>query len=224
MGFKSCVLPVLWAGLAGGSAFAQGELNVYRGSLVAGQPVSGKLALLPDAFVFIDDEKPESSFFAPRNTIQSIAADAEVVTIQLSKGVKDRAGSTNRVIVRLSAASEAMAVQRWHASGPAAAPAAEASGAVMTFSAQRKKRLRSNTDGKLIIDNERLMFESTDNASESRRWDLKEIKELKHDNPYELEIRPFRGDKYELIISGSGMDNAQFREIVDRVTKSRTAR
>jgi len=224
MGFKSCVLPVLWAALAASSAFAQGELTVYRGSLVAGQPVSGKVALLPDGIVFIDDEKPESSFFAPRSIIQSIAADAEVATIQLSKGVRDRAGSSNRVILRFSAASEATAVQRWHGNSPAAAPAGEAGAGVMTFSAQRKKRLRGNTDGKLIIDNERLMFESTDNASESRRWDLKEIKELKHDNPYELEIRPFRGDKYELILSGSGMDNAQFREIVDRVTKSRTAR
>lgn len=224
MGFQSCVLPALWAALAAGSVFAQGELTVYRGSLVAGQPVSGKVALLPDALVFVDDEKPESSFYAPRSGIQSVTADADMVTIQLNKGVKDRAGSTNRVILRFSAASEATAVQRWHGNAPAAAPAAEAGAGVMTFSAQRKKRLRSNTDGKLIIDNERLMFESTDNASDSRRWDLKEIKELKHDNPYELEIRPFRGDKYELIISGSGMDNAQFREIVDRVTRSRTTR
>ncbi len=224
MGFQSCVLPVLWAALATGGALAQSELTVFRGSLVAGQPVAGKVALLPDALVFVDDEKPESSFFAPKSIIQSVVADADVATIQLSKAVKDRAGSTNRVILRFAAASEATAVQRWHGNAPAAAPAGEGGAGVMTFSAQRKKRLRSNTDGKLIIDNERLMFESTDNASESRRWDLKEIKELKHDNPYELEIRPFRGEKYELTISGSGMDNAQFREIVDRVTKSRTAR
>jgi hypothetical protein len=220
-------LSVLFASV---SVFAQGELQVFRGSLVAASPVAGRVALLSDSLVFIDDEMPASSFVVMRSNIQGLTADADAVTIQLSKEVKDRAGSTTRVILRLSAAPEAVAMQRWFASQPAVAAAAPASAAaaaeskVMTFGAQRQKRLRGKTDGKLIIDEQRIMFESVEKAEDSQRWELKDIKELKHKNAYELEIKPFVGDTYVLTITGSGMDNSQFREIADRVTRSRTSR
>lgn len=215
--------------LAASSLFAQGELQVFRGSLVAASPVAGRIALLTDSLVFIDDEMPATSFVVMRSNIQGLTADADAVTIQLGKEVKDRAGSTTRVILRLSAAPEAVAMQRWFASQPVAAAvpapaAAAADSKVMTFGAQRNKRFRGKTDGKLIVDDQRIMFESVENAEDSQRWDLKDIKELKHKNAYELEIKPFVGDTYVLTITGSGMDNAQFREIADRVTKSRTTR
>lgn len=221
-------LGVAYTVIASGTALAQGELNVYRGTLVAAQAVTGRIAVLPDSIVFLDDEKPEASFFATRAMISAVTPDAESVTLQLNKEVRDRSGATTRVILRLAAASEATAIQRWFASAPAAAAssapdAAGSSGATLTFRAQKKKRLRGKTDGKLIVDDTRMMFESTDVASDSRRWDLKDIKELKNKNPYELEIRPFRGDTYELQLTDA-MDQAQFREIVDRVTKSRTER
>lgn len=212
------------------SVFAQGDLQVFRGSLVAAAPVPGRVALLADSFVFIDDEMPASSFVVLRSNIQGVTAEADAVTIQLNKEVKDRAGSTTRVILRLSAAPEAVAMQRWFASAPAApvaAPAKESSTPdrkVMTFGAQRQKRLRGKTDGKLIIDDQRIIFESVEKAEDSQRWDLKDIKELKYKNAYELEIKPFVGDTYVLTITGSGMDSSQFREIADRVTKSRTTR
>jgi hypothetical protein len=207
------------------SALAQGELRVYSASLVAAETTEGRVAVLPDAFVFIDNDRPESSFFAMRSNIQSLSAEGETITIQLDREVRDRAGSTTRVILRLAAATDAADVQRWFSSQTSSNQAGGGGGGgVLTFSAQRKKRLRGNTDGKLIVDDQRLIFESTDNASDSRRWDLKEIKELRHKNAYELEIRPFRGNKYVLMLSGTGMDNSQFREIVNRVTKSRTAR
>jgi hypothetical protein len=184
--------------------------------------------------VFVDDEMPASSFVVLRSNIQGVTAEADAVTIQLNKEVKDRAGSTKRVIFRLSAAPEAVALQRWFASAPVAAPASAAGGAavpaatadtkVMTFGAQRQKRLRGRTDGKLIIDEQRIIFESVEKAEDSQRWDLKDIKELKYKNAYELEIKPFVGDTYVLTITGSGMDSSQFREIADRVTKSRTTR
>lgn len=217
------ILTILFLAAA---AFAQGELRVYRGSVVAAENVAGKLAVTPDSVLFLDEERPEASFYTTRSNIQSVSAEAEAVTIQLGKGVRDRSGETTRVIVRLTTPAEAAEVQRWFSASPAAGAAGASSDAagVLTFSAQRKKRLRSNTDGKLIIDNERLIFESLDNASDSRRWELKDIRELKHRNAFELEIRPFSGPKYELMLSGAGMDDAQFREIVERVTRSRTAR
>lgn len=89
---------------------------------------------------------------------------------------------------------------------------------MLSFGEQCNKRLRGKTDGKLIIDDQWIVFESVDKTEDSQRW------ELKHRNAYELEIKPFVGDTYLLVITGSGMDNCQFREISDRLTKSRILR
>jgi len=157
-----------------------------------------------------------------------LSIERATVTVQLREGVRDRAGNSTRLIVRLGTPAEGAAVQRWFGKEEPALsrsePAASGSAETLTFSAQRKKRLRGNTYGRLIVDGERIIFESTDNASESRRWELKEIREIKLKNPYELELRSFRGEKYTLLLSGSGMDNSQYREMVDRVTRARTAR
>jgi hypothetical protein len=119
----------------------------------------------------------------------------------LREGVQDRAGSFTRLIVRLQTPAEGAAVQRWFGgegedstisqSDPAASGSAER----LTFSALRSKRFRSNTDGRLIVDGERIIFESTDDASESRRWEFREIREVKLKNPYELVVQTFRAAK-----------------------------
>ena len=157
-----------------------------------------------------------------------MSIERATVTVQLREGVRDRAGNSTRLIVRLGTPAEGAAVQRWFGKEEPALsrsePAASGSAETLTFSAQRKKRLRGNTYGRLIVDGERIIFESTDNASESRRWELKEIRQIKLKNPYELELRSFRGEKYTLLLLGSGMDNSQYREMVDRVTRARTAR
>ena len=53
---------------------------------------------------------------------------------------------------------------------------------------------------------------------------LKDIKELRRDNPYKIKIEPFNGGDYDLEIQGQGMDNAQFKLLVDRITAARVAR
>jgi hypothetical protein len=228
-------LSLLTAGLLvfGGILGAQTEteIRVYRADLATGAPISGKLVLLPGTLAFIDDNRPESSFAVARSAIRSVNNERETVTLQLNHAIRDRSGQATRVILRLQTASDGASVQRWYQDGESAAaasPPADTSsisgGQPLTFSAQRQKRFRGNTNGTLIIDQERVIFESTERASESRRWDLKEISEFKLNNPYEVEIRTFRGEKYALSLSGRGMDNSQHREIVGRITEARTAR
>lgn len=203
---------------------AQTDVKVLPATLNLAEPVAGKLALMPASLLFVDDAQPENSFLLTKENVQSIRAEAETATIQLAKPVKDRSGATTRVILRLTTAAEAADLAKW-TSGVAAATAAATPGANdLVFNAQRKKRLRSNTDGKLIVDNDRMIFESTENASESRRWELKEIREFKLKNPYEVIITASTDEKYTLSLSGQGMDNAQYRQIVDRITKARTGR
>lgn len=56
----------LWLFALGGVLSAQSEVRVYQASLAVGAPVSGKLILVADTLVFVDDERPEASFAVPR--------------------------------------------------------------------------------------------------------------------------------------------------------------
>ncbi|GAB4408804.1 MAG: hypothetical protein OHK0021_19140 [Bryobacter sp.] len=211
------------------SAQAQSEVNVIIATLASTQPIAGKLAVMSEKLLFIDDENPATSFLMDKASIRSANADGEAITLQLNKPIFDRAGSANRVILRLSSVTDSLKIVSWFNSKGALSNSANSATtpsssnpSVLTYNATRKKFLRGNTQGKLIVDEERIIFESTENASESRRWELKEIREFKQENPFEIVITSSGGEKYSLILEGKGMDNAEYREISDRITKART--
>jgi hypothetical protein len=224
---KDILTVALAAAFLGSAAFAEGEVKVLSANLASGQPVSGKVAIMKDHLLFVDDENLPTSFLLERSNISAANPDGEAITLQLKQPVTDRAGSSTRVILRMNVASDALALASWYNSGrvdggPSSGSAGSAN--TLTFSAQRKKRFRSNTDGKLIVDGERMIFESVENASESRRWELKEIREFRQKNPFEVTVTSSGGERYTLTLSGKGMDNSEFREISDRITKARTER
>ena len=76
--------------------------------------------------------------------------------------------------------------------------------------------------GRLIVEPNRLVFESITDIGHSRQWGLKDIKELKRDNPYGIKVVPFSGDTYDLEFQGRGMDSDEYRALVDRITSART--
>ncbi|MBN2339210.1 MAG: hypothetical protein JXP48_11790 [Acidobacteria bacterium] len=226
----TCLKVCLGIFILAGSLWAQSEIRVYPASMAAGSTVAGKLVLLADNLVFVDDERPEASFSVIKTNIDSLSNDNGTITVQLRQGIRDRAGTATRLIVHMDSPEQGVDVQRWYGARESQTvmitgddQGSSGDESTMTFSAQRKKRLRDNTDGKLIIDHERVIFESLDNASESRRWEMREIREFKLKNPFELEINTDK-EKYNLRLSGAGMDNGQHREISVRITRARTAR
>ncbi len=76
-------------------------------------------------------------------------------------------------------------------------------------------------DGRLIVEMDRVSFESITNVNHSRQWGLKDIKELKRSNPYGIEVVPFSGETYNLGIQGRGMSNDEYKALVDRITAAR---
>lgn len=209
------------------AAWGQSEVRVYGAELSAPfGAVTGKVVIHEAMLTFVDSEKPEASFTVDKVNVQSITRMGEGLVVQLQRPVKDRVGESNRLSLRLAVPSESTAVEQWLQQGVAAAPAKAGetkTEARWSFAARRNKML-GGTDGTLVVTPERVIFESLDKAEDTRRWELKEIKELKRKNPYEVEIIPFTGEKYELKLSGSGMETEQFRELVDRITRARTAR
>lgn len=192
--------------------------------------IAGKLLLYGEFLVFVDHAQPADSFVVPRASIESLDADGAVVTIQLKDAGRNRSGETRRSSFR-ALDGDPGPVTGWYSargggaampggSAPAAAAAPEGA---KVFPARHNHRMGS-CSGRLIITADMVSYESTDSASHSRRWQLRQIREISLPNPYELNVRPFDGGNYKLMLDGSGMDPATYKELVDRVAAARALR
>ncbi|MEJ5367305.1 MAG: hypothetical protein WHT08_03240 [Bryobacteraceae bacterium] len=191
--------------------------------------IQGKLVLYGDYLVFVDSEQPASSFVAPKAIIESLSADGATITVQLRSAVRNRSGEVRRVTFRALSGDPAP-VTSWYGSGaampgspnPAASSRAAPEGAKV-FQARHNHRLGS-CSGRLLVTADRVSYESTDSVSHSRRWELKQIREISLPNPYELNVRPFSGSNFKLLLEGSGMDPDTYKELVDRIAAARALR
>ncbi len=193
--------------------------------------IQGKLILYGDYLVFVDETQPADSFVAPRSAIESLSADGANITIQLTQPVRNRSGEVRRLSFR-ALEGDPGPVTSWYSSRPAAAAGAAASAApaaagaapapegAKVFPASHNHRIGS-CSGRLLITDDRVSYESTDSVSHSRRWELKQIREITLPNPYEINIRAFGEANYKLRLEGSGMDPATYKELVDRIAAAR---
>lgn len=222
----SSVFLLLLTGLCGfGQVVPQGRAVDVEHAVPFGQ-IQGKLILYGDFLVFVDSERPADSFVAPKASIESLTADGATITVQLKDAVRNRSGEVRRLSFR-ALSGDSGPVTSWYGSAPspAAAPAAGAAAqpapeGAKVFQASHNHRIGS-CNGRLIVTADRLSYESTDSVSHSRRWELKQIREISLPNPYEINIRPFAEGNYKLRLQGSGMDPATYKELVDRIAAAR---
>lgn len=193
---------------------------------------TGKLLLLGNHIVYVDDQKIDSSFAATKAELVNVTSDGANITVQFREPIQDASGSSSRAVFRAVVPTDAGAVTSWYGSGApvsastalgSSAPATTiATVATETFEA-RHDHFRGSCKGRLIISPTQLSYESVDEVGHSRRWEYSSIQEIKQKNPYELEIKPFTGGSYKLYIDGSGMLPATFKTLVDRVTAARAS-
>jgi len=202
--------------------------------------VTGKLLLLGKYLVFVDDQQLDASFVVAKNIIESLSADSTAITIQTKEDVRNRSGEVRRLSFRALPGSDLGPLTSWYGTGQTAAAAAPAAGATPAAAAAPAKGVAlapgttsyeaihnhriGGCKGRLLVSAEQISYESVDSVSHSRRWEFKAIKELKQDNPYSLEIAPFSGGGYTFKLSGTGMDPAAFRVLVDKVTAARSSK
>lgn len=214
-----------------GAVMAQTSVEVKKAELsVPFGSVNGKVALVGEYLVFIDDEQTQSSFAIARGQIQNITSEGGLVRITTKQPFRDRSGERSQFSLRLIE-GDLVTLINWSQMAPgtntAAAGTAAAGGSdtkQMSFPAQYTQRFGRSSRGRLILNDDIIAYESTDRLDTSRRWQYRDIKGIKLKNPYQIEIEPFIGGKYTLKMSGKGMDNSEFKTIVDRVTAARVAR
>ncbi len=227
-----CLLAALLL-TASGVLLAQTRVEVNQVELsVPFGTVDGKIVLVGDYLVFIDDEQSRSSFAIPRREIQDITSDAGVVVIETRQAIRDRSGDRTRFSFRLVEGTMATLTNWSRMTDETTAgttSVADVSGSAGSDSEQRTYQARHNhrlgsCNGRLIINDEMIAYESTDRIEDSRRWQLADIKELHQPNPYEIEIDPFVGGQYRFFLEGTAMNGQEFSALVDRVTAARVAR
>jgi hypothetical protein len=206
---------------------SKAELSVPFGT------IEGTAVLVGDYLVFIDERQVQSSFTIARSEIQNITTDGRGITIETRQPIQDRSGERSRFSFRFTGNDQdrVMKWSRMTLSQPD--QAGNSTGRAETgfqgieqlsFPAEYSRRFGRNSNGRLMVTGDMLAYESTDRVETSRRWQLKDIKQIKLNNPYEIEIEPFTGDTYNLRIRGQGIDNSEFQTIVDRITAARIAR
>ena len=212
---------------------AQTKVEVKKAELsVPFGTVKGTAVLVGDYLVFIDEQQVQSSFAIARSEIQKITSEGRGVNIETRQPIRDRSGERSQFTVRLSEGDLAT-LMNWSRMTPtptttttamaaAAVPAAR-SAEQMSYPAEFTQFVGRNSRGRLMVTADMVAYESIDNVQSSRRWQFKDIKEIKLKNPYEIEIEPFVGDRYNLKLEGKGMDSGDFKTIVDRITAARIA-
>lgn len=212
---------LLWAQATGGQVTVQAqkaELSIPFGV------ARGTIVLVGDLLVFVDEENPSASFAVAREDIKEVRTEQEGVTLELARPIRDRSGTRSRASFRILGDAGAGLIDAWHGRTPAAAASAQPAQARaaegLTLTTSHNHRIGS-CSGRLLIREDRLIYESLENVSHSREWVLSEIKKIEQKNPYELKVEPFRGNGYDFRLTGGGLDSAEFQRLADRVARAR---
>ncbi len=241
----STVLIILGIGAA---AFAQAPVKVQKAELsIPFGVVKGKLIAVGDTLVFVDEETPDASFSIEKATIRNFSEADGVITIDTNRPIKDRSGERSKLAFRLSEGNGAGLAAWFKDPASMVAAAVKPSGdssvaktvtstvsqssgmssdnaASKVYQARQKRFPVGSTDGKLVISENEIAFESLNDIKRSQRWSYQDIKEIKQESTYLIEIVPFRGDKYKLELQGEGMSSSQFKALTDRIAAARTVK
>ncbi len=239
---------VLMMLVIGSAAMAQAPVKVQKAELsIPFGVVKGKLVAVGDTLVFVDEEAPDASFSIEKATIRNFSEADGVITIDTNRPIKDRSGERSKLAFRLSEGNGAGLAAWFKDSASMVAAAVKPNGdssaaktstvtassssgtsgeavASKVYQARQKRFPMGSTDGKLVLSENEIAFESLNDIKRSQRWSYKDIKEIKQEGTYLIEIVPFRGDKYKLELQGEGMSSAQFKALEDRIAAARTTK
>ncbi|MFN0122226.1 MAG: hypothetical protein ACKV2V_17160 [Blastocatellia bacterium] len=233
-------------------SMAQAPIDVQKADLAVNfGAASGRLITSGDQLIFIDEDNPGASFAIYRGNIMTMSAVEDVVNVETSRPVRDRSGERTKLAFRINGKNTA-AMLAWYKAAPmttgpsmpataaaspattggttataASEPAKNETGktAPMIYQAERKRLFGARkTTGRLIVSEDSVSYESLDDIKDSRQWKLIEIKKIKMDNPYQIEIEPFSSDAYKLDLQGQGMNREDFQKLQDRIASARATR
>ena len=177
--------------------------------------------------VFVNTEKPEMSLHIPAKIITSSSLNEGTVTIVASAPIH----GLSTFHFKLADPSAAFALSAGTSTGRggrAAAPtgsiaanSAESPGLMKTFEVRHRHFPRGGCQGRLVVREDKIQFESMTEIGHSELWRMSDIKEIKRKNPYKVELKPFQGSGYDFEVLRQGMSPSDFEFITERVAGMR---
>ncbi|MBP6819955.1 MAG: hypothetical protein KA368_00190 [Acidobacteria bacterium] len=217
------------------SVQAQTPVVVQRADLsIPFGTVSGKLVVVADQLVFVDNDRQEDSFVIARSEILELKADNDVVMISTRRPVRARGEEKSQFNFRLrEGSSESLTLWAGVKSAPtstamsAATPAGSGNeqDERWVYNAKHPHKVAlvpsGSCTGKLIITRDRVVYESLEDREHTRQWPLADIKNVKRKSPYQIEIEPFNRETYTLEIEGKGIDVSVHKQLMNRISIAR---
>jgi hypothetical protein len=219
---KTCLMA---AALLAGTALAA-DLRVQNATLWGPNGnAQGKLVMRGDQMTFIDDNNPDMSFIIPKSEVKSARWENGRLTINLAHPY-ERDGGTGGpdLVFVMPDQSSAGSIISWMGV-PVAGYSGEADRSSIPPSNTQITDVRfdvrnGDQHGKLLLQNDELVFESLTDAKHSRHWKYSDIRELTRDK-HELKIQPYHGDKYEFQFNNRAMLDTVYNLLSDRVVDAR---
>ncbi len=201
--------------------YAETTLQVRRAELaIPFGTVEGQLFVVGDYLLFANSKQPENSFAIEKSQIKTLDSEDSVLKVITRVPISDRSGERSELVFRVE---ESLELDQWLAqsASASAAPEETATRSSQSYAVQHKHRF-GDCQGRLMVTDSGLNYESISDLSHSRKWDFSDIKTLKLENPYRLRVEPFNGNGYSLQLQGQGMDSKVYKSLVDRITAART--
>jgi hypothetical protein len=198
----------------------------------------GQIVMHTSYLLFVDTEQPAGSFALQRSEVSAFTREAAMVSITSTAAVRSRGGEANRLNLRFTTPEAASQMEMWFRTASPAmspttsnaarpnsiSPAAADATPFQSYTVAEKRKIGRDSMGKLLFTNDKIIFEAINDLDRSRQWAWRDVKEMKRESPYRLRITPFTGDSFNFELSGNPMDNAQYNDLVDRVTRARTTK
>lgn len=202
---------------------------------------NGKLVVVGDRMVFVDDERPQLSFAVGKNDVRKLTFEQGELSVDLGRPVTDRWGSRTNLILRTDNPQHIQSVVAWagvplvgggsatvrtdesqDVSTGARSAQPRVSPGVLSFDARHDHSV-GNCYGKLLVSADGLRFESVGESDHSRSWKWNEIDEVdRNGSEQKVIIKPHGADHFALKLS-SQFDEA-FRAISERLVAARPKR
>ncbi len=213
---------------------AQTNVDVRKATLsVPFGEVKGKILVVENFLIFVDEEKLDDSFAIDRRMVANVERMDRQVIIETKEPIRDRSGERTRLAFRLND-KETAAIMTWFERGPTVndfantatggRSAAENRRAVLIYDAKHKHSLYGSCQGKLVVKENMISYESLNDRGHSRQYPFSDIKKLKRNGPYQMEVQTFNRGSYNFELQGNGMDIADFKTLEESIATARASR
>jgi hypothetical protein len=197
---------------------------------------NGKLVVVGDRMVFVDDERPQLSFAVDKADVRRMTLQNGELSVDLGRPVTDRWGQRTNLILRTDNPQHIQNLIGW-----AGVPLAGGTTTVRTDEAQDINQQQAlnrpgvlsfdavhdhavgNCSGKLLVGPDGLRYESVTDRDHSRSWSWSQLEGVdKNTSEHKVIIKPRSGDHFTLKL-GNEFD-AAYNAIADRMVAAQTRR